>query len=263
MPTFSSDPSQSNDSDDEMVIEDALEKSGTDTEMADARSNVDGISTVDQDASDRHVQSQDVLEGIPNLFRLLYLVDEHGWGSISIGEWMYGNRSEIVKILRHAQYLAENLAALLSQVDSLDHLTSSLRTGLYLVLDPDHDSLGPSKNPLRRPCAAIVTFMRYLTKLADHIIALVSPSQAEAFVWDTSARNKDLPEDQQDNDDNSQLFSFEVSKSQTGGECSWERWIYGPCRVKIAAENKNKTIPGLTRPPSWAVLTLATQHTKA
>ncbi|CAE6455368.1 unnamed protein product [Rhizoctonia solani] len=209
MPTFSSDPSQSNDSDDEMAIEDALEKSGTDTEMADAGSNVDEISTVDQDASNQHVQSQDVLESIPNLFRLLYLVDEHGSGGIR----MYGNRSEIVKILRHAQYLAENLAALLSQVDSLDHLTSSLRTGLYLVLDPDHDSLGPSKNPLRRPCAAIVTFMRYLTKLADHIIALVSPSQAEAFVWDTSARNKDLPEDQQDNDDNSQLFSFEVSKS--------------------------------------------------
>jgi hypothetical protein len=32
-------------------------------------------------------------------------------------------------------------------------------------------------------------------------------------VWDTSAHNKDLPEDQQDNDDDSRLFSFEVSKS--------------------------------------------------
>jgi hypothetical protein len=49
--------------------------------------------------------------------------------------------------------------------------------------------------------------------LADQIVALVSPSQARAFVWDTGARNKDLPEDQQENDDDSRLFSFEVSKS--------------------------------------------------
>ncbi|KAG8693956.1 hypothetical protein FRC09_010163, partial [Ceratobasidium sp. 395] len=59
-----------------------------------------------------------------------------------------------------------------------------------------------------------ITFMRYLIKLTEQIVALVSPDQAKALVWDTGARNKDLPPDQIDNDDDaSRLFSFEVSES--------------------------------------------------
>ncbi|CAE6455357.1 unnamed protein product [Rhizoctonia solani] len=209
----------------------------------------------------------DVLRSITNLFRLLDLVDEHGSGGIvekvvidqislhrvlnivqpgsydSVSKinfkaldnlaikptGVYGNRSEIVKFLRQAQYLDENSAALLSRVNGPGDSNTNLRSGLYLVLDPNHKSLGPAKHGYivywpedttwddQAASSSVrrnrVTFMRYLTKLADQIIALVSPTQAEAFIWDTSAHNKDLPEDQQDNDDDSRLFSFEVSKS--------------------------------------------------
>ncbi|KDN38013.1 hypothetical protein RSAG8_09786, partial [Rhizoctonia solani AG-8 WAC10335] len=247
------------------------ETSDSDTEMADAQSNFDVKSNVGQHPHDQPLQPNttpdDILGGIPNIFRLLDLVDEHGSGGIvekvlidqhslhrllnivrpgsydsvsrinfkeldklsvkPIG--LYGNQLEIIKFLQQAQFLDDNSAALLSQVHKSADSRPLLRSGLYLALHPDHNYQGPSKfayiiywpedttwddqaasSSVRRNR---VTFMRYLTKLADQTISLVSPSQARAFVWDTSAHNKDLPEDQQENDDDSRLYSFEVSKS--------------------------------------------------
>ncbi|EUC60521.1 root hair defective 3 GTP-binding protein, partial [Rhizoctonia solani AG-3 Rhs1AP] len=142
---------------------------------------------------------------------------------------LYGNQSEIIKFLQQAQFLDDNSVALLSRASASTDASPNLRSGLYLALHPDHNYQGSSKfayiiywpedttwddqaasSSVRRNR---VTFMRYLTKLADQTISLVSPSQARAFVWDTNAHNKDLPEDQQENDDDSRLYSFEVSKS--------------------------------------------------
>ncbi|KEP46676.1 putative cytochrome P450 family protein, partial [Rhizoctonia solani 123E] len=232
----------------------------------DETSNIDR-DPIDQRVQNQQPVFKDVLSSVTNLFRLLDLVDEHGSGGIvekvvidqislhrvlnivqpgsydSVSKinfkaldnlvikptGLYGNRSEIVKYLRQAQYLDEHSAALISQAIGPVDSNVNLRSGLYLVLDPNHKTLGPSKNGYivywpedttwddQAASSSVrrnrVTFMRYLTKLADQMIALVSPSQAGAFVWDTSAHNKDLPEDQQDNDDDSRLFSFEVSKS--------------------------------------------------
>ena len=61
---------------------------------------------------------------------------------------------------------------------------------------------------------------RYLNKLAEQIIALVSPEQANGFVWDTGARNKDLPVDQMEDDDVKSVVS-----SSTGG---WGKVSNGP-----------------------------------
>ncbi|CAE6496426.1 unnamed protein product, partial [Rhizoctonia solani] len=247
------------------------DNSDSDTEMADAQSNFDDKSSLGQrphgGLAQPDVTADDVLGSIPNLFRLLDLVDEHGSGGIvekividqhslhrllnivQPGSYdsvsrinfkeldklsikptgIYGNQSEIVKFLQQAQFLDDNSAALLSQVNKSVGSPPILRSGLYLALHPDHNYRGSSKfahiiywpedttwddqaasSSVRRNR---VTFMRYLTKLADQSISLVSPSQARAFVWDTSAHNKDLPEDQQENDDDSRLYSFEVSKS--------------------------------------------------
>ncbi|CUA74082.1 E3 ubiquitin-protein ligase TRIP12 [Rhizoctonia solani] len=243
------------------------ETSDSDTEMVDARSNFDIKSNVSR-LQDQSIQpdptSDDILNGIPNIFRLLDLVDEHGsvekvvidqhslhrllnivrpgsYDSVSRINFkeldklsikptgLYGNQSEIIKFLQQAQFLDDNAVALLSRVNKSTDSPPILRSGLYLALHPDHSYRGTSKfayiiywpedttwddqaasSSVRRNR---VTFMRYLTKLAEQTISLVSPSQARAFVWDTSAHNKDLPEDQQDNDDDSRLFSFEVSKS--------------------------------------------------
>ncbi|KAJ1300985.1 hypothetical protein OPQ81_003409 [Rhizoctonia solani] len=241
------------------------EKSDSDTEMVDARSNFEGESGRKPDQSS--TTSGDILDNIPNLFRLLDLVDEHGSGGIvekviidqhslhrllnivwpgsydSVSRinfkeldklsikptGLYGSQSEIIKFLHQAQFLDNNSVTLLSRVNRASDSSPVLRSGLYLALHPGHNYQGSSKfayiiywpedttwddqaasSSVRRNR---VTFMRYLTKLADQTVSLVSPSQARSLVWDTSAHNKDLPEDQQENDDDSRLYSFEVSKS--------------------------------------------------
>lgn len=52
----------------------------------------------------------------------------------------------------------------------------------------------------------------YLTKLADQIIALVSPSQAQGFTWDAHTRDKGQPANQFENNQ-ARVFSFEVNKA--------------------------------------------------
>ncbi|KAH7337772.1 hypothetical protein B0J17DRAFT_718539 [Rhizoctonia solani] len=77
-----------NDSGDEMGTDDALGKSKTDTKMIDRYSNFDDIPDRVQGISVQRVKIQDptpnngLLKGVPNLFRLLDLVDEQGSGGI-------------------------------------------------------------------------------------------------------------------------------------------------------------------------------------
>ncbi|CAE6410576.1 unnamed protein product [Rhizoctonia solani] len=106
---------------------------------------------------------------------------------------------------------------------------SDLRAGLYLALPLDRkaqesvperayiffwpeDSTWDDKaiSSVRRNR---VTFMRYLTKLTDQIIALVSPEQADAMVWTTSKRDTNDPSIPSEIFDESRMFSFEVERS--------------------------------------------------
>ncbi|KAG8712967.1 Vacuolar protein sorting-associated protein 13A [Ceratobasidium sp. 423] len=54
--------------------------------------------------------------------------------------------------------------------------------------------------------------MRYLHKLADQMIALVSSSQARAFVWGETAYHEDPPVDQPEDENDARLFEFEVTE---------------------------------------------------
>ncbi|KEP46929.1 von willebrand factor type A domain protein, partial [Rhizoctonia solani 123E] len=227
------------------------DESDSDTEMADARSNFDDKSSVSRRPHDQPAQPdattddtlgvEKVVIDQQSLHRLLNIVRPGSYDSVSRINFkeldklsikptgLYGNQSEIIKFLQQAQFLDDNSVALLSRASASTDASPNLRSGLYLALHPDHNYQGSSKfayiiywpedttwddqaasSSVRRNR---VTFMRYLTKLADQTISLVSPSQARAFVWDTNAHNKDLPEDQQENDDDSRLYSFEVSKS--------------------------------------------------
>ncbi|KAG9082517.1 hypothetical protein FRC06_004956, partial [Ceratobasidium sp. 370] len=240
------------------------DESDSDTEMASAKSSLE------EPQDEEGTSDRDVLERIPNLFRLLDLVDEHGSGGIvekmvidqaslhrllntvqpgsydSVSKinfksldklsikatGLYGTRSEIVKYLIRARCLSDDAATFLSGgVASSTAPPSGLRSGLYLVLRPEAELQAnrskqayivywPEESTWDDQAASSsvrrnrVTFMRYLTKLTEQIVALVSPEQANNFVWETGARNKDLPADQADHDDDeSRLFSFEVSKS--------------------------------------------------
>ncbi|KDN46509.1 hypothetical protein RSAG8_04162, partial [Rhizoctonia solani AG-8 WAC10335] len=211
--------------------------------------------------------AEDLLMSIPNIFRLLDLVNEPGSGGIvekvvidqlslrrllnivqpgsydsvsrinfraldrlsfkPIG--VYGIRSELIGFLQQTQYLDEHSATLLSRARSSDDSPPALRSGLYLALNPSHQDQGTSKAAYiiywpedttwddRVASSSVrrnrVTFMHYLNKLADQTISLVSPAQARALIWDTNAHNKDLPEDQKENDEDAQVFDFEVTKS--------------------------------------------------
>ncbi|KAG8713472.1 hypothetical protein FRC09_018672 [Ceratobasidium sp. 395] len=236
---------------------------GNDSEMAATQI----LSEEPQEVLD--IREQDVFEQVPNLFRLLDLVDEQGSGGIvektiidqaslhrlldavqpgSYGSvsninfkaldtlsiratGLYGIRSEIVNYLSGAGCLSDNAVTLLSR-EATSTIASPpvLRSGLYLILRPEADSEGsnlkqayiiywPEDSTWDDQAASSsvrrnrITFMRYLTKLTEQLVALVSPDQAYNFVWDTTARNKDLPEGQAESDDDSRLFSFEVSKS--------------------------------------------------
>ncbi|KAG9124904.1 hypothetical protein FRC07_009778 [Ceratobasidium sp. 392] len=245
--------------------EDAQEDaSDSDTEMASAQSTFGDQSQEEEDQT----FDRDPLKLVPNLFRLLDLVDEQGSGGIvekmvidqtslhrllntvqpgsydSVSKinfksldqlsikatGLYGTRAEIVKYLRRVRCLNDEAAEFLLDDTSSPTSPPVLRSGLYLVLRPETEPEGvrskeayivywPEESTWDDQAASSsvrrnrVTFMRYLTKLTEQTVALVSPEQANKFIWDTGARNKDLPADQMDNDDESRLFSFEVSKS--------------------------------------------------
>lgn len=110
-------------------------------------------------------------------------------------------------------------------------IAGSVTHGAYIIYWPE-DSTWEDK-AISSVCRNRVTFMRlvrrrfggdtdaqrpacspsYLSKLADQIVALVSPEQAAAFVWTSGARNVDTSEDQLEEFDDSRMFSFEVAKS--------------------------------------------------
>ncbi|KAG9089762.1 hypothetical protein FRC06_001400 [Ceratobasidium sp. 370] len=227
---------------------------------------VDALSVPDESKREDDTAGRDALGCVPNLFRLLDLVDEHGSGGIvekividqtslhqllntvqpgsydSVSKinfksldqlsikatGLYGTRTEIVKFLKQSRCLGDDAAAFLSgEVTSTVKAPSALHSGLYLILRPEDEPLEnrvkqayivywPEESTWDDQSASSsvrrnrVTFMRQVN---EPIIALVSPAQASAFIWDAGARNNDLPADQMDNDDESRLFSFEVSKS--------------------------------------------------
>ncbi|KAG9094853.1 Vacuolar protein sorting-associated protein 13A [Ceratobasidium sp. 370] len=139
---------------------------------------------------------------------------------------LYGVKSEIAQFLHRVGCIDEQF---LDPPDGLDAV-SELRPGLYLALPPEPDATvsatyetyiffwpedeswvdnAPSAVHRNR-----VTFMRYLTKLCDQVVALVSPAQAESFVWDAQLQNTAAPAGLAGGRGNrSRVFSFEVLSS--------------------------------------------------
>ncbi|KAG8730280.1 hypothetical protein FRC11_007096, partial [Ceratobasidium sp. 423] len=210
--------------------------------------------------------TSDILDRIPNLFRLLDLVEDRSSGGIvekividqkslskvinilqpgayksvsnidfkaldnltikPIG--VYGNQLEILNYLQDVGCLDPGSEHLVFKRDSKGNRNSVLRSGLYLTMSHNPQSQGSSKTAyvfywpeeatwddqaaslsgtIRRNRE---TFMRYLTKLSEQTVALVSSSQAKGFVWETSARDHVIPEHQRSADAESRLEEFQV-----------------------------------------------------
>ncbi|KAG9042498.1 hypothetical protein FS837_010773 [Tulasnella sp. UAMH 9824] len=150
---------------------------------------------------------------------------------------LYGSKSALTQTLVTLEAVDESIAEHLRQpINRNGQLSPYLRSGIYVFLPPvsTSDAQKPSSvviyiiywpedetwNDDAPPTAQKnrVTFMRYLTKLAQDIRPLVSEEHAAAFVWKYDDENPRSTADSDSNtddesDDDDRFVKFEVKKS--------------------------------------------------
>ncbi|KAF8607201.1 hypothetical protein BDV93DRAFT_520086 [Ceratobasidium sp. AG-I] len=174
---------------------------------------------IDQDSMRRFINTVS-----PGSYKSVSKIDFKALDGLTIKPMgLYGCKSEIIKFLRDAQCLNKESETLLSSSEF------DQRSGLYLVL--------PSGNEIQvshvhhaylvywpeestwddKAISSIrrnrVTFMRYLSKLTDQTLALVSTEQASLMVWETGGHNADAPVGFAESNEEFRMFSFEVSQT--------------------------------------------------
>ncbi|CAE6451517.1 unnamed protein product, partial [Rhizoctonia solani] len=137
---------------------------------------------------------------------------------------LYGDRHEIVKFLQRVGCLDTNSAALIIGQDSEKGGPSPLFPGLYLALAPtEPERLARNAYMVYWPEVTTwddqaasssvqhnrTSFIRYLTKMTNQIIALPSLSQALTLNWKASVHGRD-PSIEQMGDYDSRLSSFKL-----------------------------------------------------
>ncbi|CAE6447527.1 unnamed protein product [Rhizoctonia solani] len=143
---------------------------------------------------------------------------------------IYGDQTEIFKYLQNAGCLDRDSESHIFKHDSQGGRVTALRSGLYLTMNREEmimnqdtskmcyvfywpeeatwdDKAAAFSSTIRRNRE---TFMRYLTKLCDQTLALVSLSQARNFVWEANTQDRVIPEHQRSDDAESRLEEFEV-----------------------------------------------------
>jgi type IV secretory pathway protease TraF len=139
---------------------------------------------------------------------------------------VYGSKEEIVKFLREIHAVDDKTAGILLKPQNAFNATGAepiLRSGLYVVRsfvspaeeqayvlywpeDTTWDDQAISTVQRNR-----VTFMRYLTKLCDQIVCLLSSEHSQAIVW--GDEDGDDASTDSDNDDSGRLYDFVVAKT--------------------------------------------------
>ncbi|KAH8094847.1 hypothetical protein BXZ70DRAFT_339404 [Cristinia sonorae] len=134
---------------------------------------------------------------------------------------IYGSRFEIVRFLQDLGAIDSSVAHLLRNCrdDASTNSGRTLRSGLYMLRGQsvslvyciywpeettwnDNAPLSVQKNR--------VTFMRYLTKIADQLVALISDAHGAAIQWNDQPADAGMDID---DDEIDRLFSFEVQKT--------------------------------------------------
>ncbi|KIK55622.1 hypothetical protein GYMLUDRAFT_76385 [Collybiopsis luxurians FD-317 M1] len=138
---------------------------------------------------------------------------------------VYGSKAQLVELLFSIHAIDAELSQLL--LGSTDDSTGpKLRSGLYFV------RIAPSPDGVERVLvlywpedttwndSAIssirknrITFMRYLSKIADQTMCLVSEEHAKAIVWSESPTDQSEDMIEELDDENDRLFTFEVAKT--------------------------------------------------
>ncbi|KAF7370364.1 VWFA domain-containing protein [Mycena sanguinolenta] len=136
---------------------------------------------------------------------------------------LYGSQPEIVAFLSSRGVIDDQTARALNNPTSNNSSIPHLRSGLYVLCPPDiattvirqifviywPEATTWNDNAISSVRRNRVTFMRYLTKVADQVVCLISPEHARAIVWNDDA--EDTPMDIEEGSD--RLFTFEVAKT--------------------------------------------------
>ncbi|KAG2136644.1 hypothetical protein DEU56DRAFT_356200 [Suillus clintonianus] len=163
---------------------------------------------------------------------------------------VYGSKGEIVRLLSSLRVVDQKIAKQLmaNQRDSGVSMPS-LRSGLYIVrtaceATPDQqlfliywpeDSTWDDSAPSSVRCNR-VTFMRYLMKMCDQVIALISSEHAQSIVWNDQESEDTVMDPDEGHDESSRLFTFEVSKTNEQEEAV-------KSRPGFKATSKHLTMP--------------------
>ncbi|KAI0959615.1 hypothetical protein AcW1_004397 [Taiwanofungus camphoratus] len=135
---------------------------------------------------------------------------------------IYGSKTEIVRFLL-SEGVVDEATALLLRTTKGDVTDPTLSSGLYALQLPGNaenaeviyviywpEDTTWDINTISSVRRNRVTFMRYLTKIADQIVALISEEDAMKIVW--KQETEDDPIDL-DEDDSDRMFTFEVEKT--------------------------------------------------
>ncbi|KAK0189051.1 hypothetical protein F5146DRAFT_693680 [Armillaria mellea] len=129
---------------------------------------------------------------------------------------VYGSKEEIVRFISTLTVVDPSLVQKLLRPQS--SLGPSLRSGLYalnsstseqlfVIYWPEDSTWNDDANSAMR--RKRITFMRYLTKVCDQLLCMISSKQAASLVWKESSEDPFM--DLDDNTD--RLFTFEVHKT--------------------------------------------------
>ncbi|THG94479.1 hypothetical protein EW026_g7001 [Hermanssonia centrifuga] len=138
---------------------------------------------------------------------------------------IYGSKEEIARYLRDVGAIkcVRALSLLENKVDASRSMSSGqriLRSGLYLLRDAAQDLVyaiyWPEDSTWDDDAVSSVqrnrvTFMRYLTKIADQVVALISEKHANSIVW--AEESQDASMDVDTDDESDRLFTFQVAKT--------------------------------------------------
>ncbi|KIJ13989.1 hypothetical protein PAXINDRAFT_100354 [Paxillus involutus ATCC 200175] len=139
---------------------------------------------------------------------------------------VYGSKEEIVRFLSELGVVDDAIATrLLLDTDTPSPTEPTLRSGLYIIRTVEQtgntkqifllywpepgtwdDSAASSVRRNR------VTFMRYLTKMCDQVVALISSEHAQTIVWNENEEDDDDALDVEQ-DESDRMFTFEVAQT--------------------------------------------------
>ncbi|KAF8837455.1 hypothetical protein BDN67DRAFT_983226, partial [Paxillus ammoniavirescens] len=139
---------------------------------------------------------------------------------------VYGSKGEIVRFFSELGVIDDTIATrLLIDSDTPSPTEPTLRSGLYIIRTVEQtgntkqifllywpepgtwdDSAASSVRRNR------VTFMRYLTKMCDQVVALISSEHAQTIVWNENDEDDDGALDVEQ-DESDRMFTFEVAQT--------------------------------------------------